>query len=79
MSGEKRPQMIDRIVKTRNYLTHYDSKLEQETVKGEALKFMCRKMNALFRLHFLKIIGFNEQEIDNIVDKCSYFKSECNL
>ena len=78
MSGERRSQMIDRIVKTRNYLTHYDSKLEQEAAKGEVLEFLCRKMNALFRLHFLKLIGFNEQEIDRIVDKCSYFKGECN-
>ena len=79
MFGEKRPQMIKKIVVTRNYLTHHDSKLEQEAAKGEVLKFLCRKMNALFRLHFLKLIGFNEQEIEHIVDKCSYFKGECNL
>ena len=79
MSGEKRSQMIDRIVKTRNYLTHYDSDSERQAAKGEVLKFLCRKMNALFRLHFLKLIGFDEQEIDAIVDKCSGLKGECNL
>lgn len=79
MFGEKRPLMIDKIVKTRNYLTHYDLKLEQEAAKGQVLEFLCHKMNALFRLHFLKLIGFNEQEIDSIVDKCSGLKGECNL
>ena len=79
MCGDKRLQLIERIVDTRNYLTHYNSKLEQKAAKGEVLKFLCRKMNALFRLHFLKLIGFNEQEIEHIVDKCSYFKGECNL
>ena len=79
MSGEKKSQMIDRIVKTRNYLTHYDSNLEQEAAKGRVLEFFCRKMNALFRLHFLKLIGFNEQEINHIVDKCPGLKGECNL
>lgn len=79
MSGEKRPQMIDRIVKTRNYLTHYDSELEQEAAKGRILDFLCGKLNALFRLHFLKLIGFNTQEIDAIVNKCSYLKGVCNL
>ena len=79
MSGEGKSQMIDRIVKTRNYLTHYDSDSERQAAKGEVLKFLCRKMNALFRLHFLKLIGFNEQEIDHIVDKCPYFKGECKL
>ena len=79
MFGQKRPKMINKIVKTRHYLTHYEEKLEQEAAKGEELEFLCRKMNALFRLHFLKLIGFSEQEIDDIVDKCSYFKGECNL
>ena len=79
MGGKNRPRLIDKIVKTRNYLTHYNSDLESETAKGEVLKFLCRKMNALFRLHFLKLIGFNEQGINAIVDKCSYLKGECNL
>lgn len=79
MFGEKRSQMIRRIVNTRNYLTHYDLKSEPEAAKGQALKFLCHKMNALFRLHFLKLIGFNEQEIDHIVDKCPHFKGECKL
>ncbi len=79
MFGEKRPQMIKKIVVTRNYLTHHDSKLEQEAAKGKDLEFLCHKMNALFRLHFLKLIGLNEQEIDEIVDNCSYLKGQCNL
>ena len=79
MCGERRPQLIKSIKDTRNYLTHYDSDLESKAAKGEGLKFLCRKMNALFRLQFLKLIGFDEQEIDDIVDKSFYFKGECNL
>ena len=79
MGGERRLELIDKIVKTRNYLTHYDSGLESKTAKGEVLQFLCRKMNTLFQLHFLKLIGFNEQEIDSIVDECLYLKRECNL
>ena len=79
MCGDKRSQLIDEIIKTRNYLTHYDSELEQKAAKGQMLEFLCRKMKVLFRLHFLKIIGFNEHEINDIVDKYSYFKGECNL
>lgn len=79
MCGEGRPQLIDKIVTTRNYLTHYDPNSESKAAKGQALEFLYRKMNALFRLHFLKLIGFNEQEIDSIVDKCSSLKGECSL
>ena len=79
MGRDNKAQLIDKIVKTRNYLTHYSSDLESEAAKGEVLQFLCSKMNALFRLHFLKLIGFDEQEIDEVVDKCPYFKGECNL
>ena len=79
MCGEKRPLLIDRIVKTRNYLTHYDSDLESETAKGDVLRYLCIKMNVLFRLHFLKLIGFNEQEINAVVNECPFFKGVCNL
>ena len=79
MGGERRPKLIDSIVKTRNYLTHYGPGSEQEAAKGRVLEFLCVKMNALFRLHFLKLIGFSGQEIDEIVDKCSYLKGQCNL
>lgn len=79
MCGENRPGLIKSIKDTRNYLTHYDSDLESKAAKGKVLEFLCLKMNALFRLQFLKLIGFDEQEINAIVDKCSYFKGECNL
>ena len=79
MCGEGRLQLIEKIVKTRNYLTHYDPSLESKAAKGQVLEFLCIKMNALFRLHFLKLIGFNEQEINGIVDKCPILKGECNL
>ena len=78
IDDERRPQLINSIKNTRNYLTHYDSKLEPKAAKGGDLEFLCGKMNALFRLHFLKLIGFDAQEIDAIVDKCSYLKGACN-
>ena len=79
IDDERKSQVIDKIRDTRNYLTHYDSKLEPKAAKGEALQFLCHKMDALFRLHFLKLIGFNTQEIGTIVDKPSSLKGACNL
>ena len=78
MGGEHRSKLIGSIVRTRNYLTHYDLGLEQKAAKGWDLEFLCRKMNALFRLHFLKLIGFDGQEIDSIVSKYSSLRSECS-
>ncbi len=79
MCGENRSKLLKKIVKTRNYLTHNDPKLESKAAKGKELQFICLKMDALFRLQFLKLIGFNEREIDDIVDKCLYLKRQCNL
>ena len=79
IDDERKPKLINRIKDTRNYLTHYDSELEPKAAKGQVLEFICYKMNALFRLHFLKLIGLNEQEINSIVDNCSGLKGQCNL
>ena len=79
MCGERRAGLIDKIVKKRNYLTHHNPDLEPEVAKGKRLSFIYRKMHALFRLQFLKLIGFDKQEINVIVDKSPYFKGECNL
>ena len=66
----KRNNLIDRIVNTRNYLTHYDLSLESEAAKGDDLWTLCLKMELLFQLHFLQLIGFNREEIDSIVANC---------
>ena len=81
IDNERKPRLINSIKDTRNYLTHpdSDSDLELKAAKGEDLKLLCLKMNALFRLQFLRLIGFNEQEIIEIVDKCTRLKGECNL
>ena len=62
--------LIDRIVNTRNYLTHYDQSLESEAAKGDELWTLCLKMELLFQLHILKFIGFSREQIDSIVANC---------
>ena len=81
IDNERKPRLINSIKDTRNYLTHpdSDSDLESKAAKGKDLILLCLKMNALFRLQFLKLIGFDEQEIDDIVDECARLKGECNL
>ncbi len=63
----KRESLINKIVKTRNYLTHYDLSLESEAAKGEDLWPLCLKMELLFQLHFLQLIGFSQEQIDSLL------------
>ncbi len=67
---KKQKELISRIVNTRNYLTHYDQSLELEAAQGDALWSLYLKMELLFQLHFLHLIGFNREEIDSIVANC---------
>ena len=61
-SKKARNELINSIVNTRNYLTHYDSALEPRVAKGENLEMLCHKMESLFRLELLQLIGFNEEK-----------------
>ena len=63
----KRDNLIDRIVNTRNYLTHYDLCLESEAVEGQDLWNLCVNMEMLFQLHFLQLIGFSREQIDSLL------------
>ena len=64
---KKQKELINRIVNTRNYLTHYDLSLESKAAQGEALWPLCLKMELLFQLHFLQLIGFTHEQIDAIL------------
>ena len=79
MGGDYSPKLVNSIINTRNYLTHYDPDLEEKAAEGQSLEFLILKMNALFRLHFLKLIGFDEEEIGSIVNECSSLRGACSM
>lgn len=63
---KERKKLISQIVDTRNYLTHHSS--ISEDIKD--LRTLCQKIEALFQLHFLLLIGFSREEIKSIACKC---------
>lgn len=65
---EQREQIIKDIKNTRNYLTHYDESLETKAVHGIDLYYLCLKMEAIFQLHFLHVLGFTVDEVKFIFD-----------
>lgn len=56
------------IVDTRNYLTHYDSPLESKASTGRDLLLLCLRMEAIFQLHILHVLGFTYAEIKSVFD-----------
>ena len=69
---KKRRKLINRIVDMRNDLTHPSSNSEYI----EDLWVLCQKMEALFQLHFLQLIGFSQEEIRSISWNCSELRQK---
>jgi hypothetical protein len=67
--SKERKKLIRKIVDTRNFLTHYDRKLESKAADGAQLHALCVIAEAILQLHFLKELGFTDDEIELIIAK----------
>jgi len=54
---EERENLIAKIVRTRNYYTHYSSGLRNRAAHGEELLRLCQEMEKIFQLSFMDLIG----------------------
>ena len=72
-------ELINSIIDTRNYLTHHDPSKEPKVAKGVDLWPLCLKMELLFELHILQVMGFSREKIDSIVDNCPKLKRKSTL
>lgn len=61
--AKQRKHFICKVIDTRNYMTHYDTKLSQKAAGGEELWKLCMKLEVLFQLHFLQLIGLSGESI----------------
>ncbi|WP_312388827.1 ApeA N-terminal domain 1-containing protein [Stutzerimonas nitrititolerans] len=73
-TSAERSKLLRKIVDTRNYLTHYSESLHDKSAKGRDLWVLCMKMEVIFNLHFLKVIGFADEEISRVVENCHPLK-----
>ena len=75
-NSNERTKLLRKIVDTRNYLTHYNENLKDNVAEGEELWDLCQKIEVIFQLHFLKVIGFNEEEINSVIENSYPFKQK---
>ena len=78
-NSKKRNSFIGKVVDTRNYLTHYDSSLENKAANGEDLWKLYRKLEALFQLHFLQLIGMDIESIKSIIKENKDLRNKLGL
>ena len=70
----------NQVVKTRNYLTHYDLKIGNEAVteSGELLK-LYSKLEALVQLHMLRLLGFEDDYVKAIATRYPPLKKKLGI
>lgn len=77
-TSKERSKLLRKIVDTRNYLTHYNHEIKDKAANGRELWILCVKMELIFNLHFLKVIGLTDDEIESVVKNCQPLKRKIN-
>lgn len=75
-TDSERRKLLRKIVDTRNYLTHYSESLHDAAATGRDLWVLCLKMEVIFNLHFLKVIGLTDEEVNGVVANCYPLKQK---
>lgn len=70
---------IRKVKDTRNYFTHYDIKLLSRAATGEDLWNLCMKLECLFQLHFLRLMGLDKEQIDILLKPNEGFRRKLGL
>ena len=73
---EEQEDLKSTIAATRNYLTHYDKRLESKAARGKDLWLLYIKMEAIFQLHLLKMLGFTDAKIESIYRNNHYLRNK---
>ena len=71
---EDKDIFINRVVDTRNYLTHYDKNLREKAVDGEQLYYVTQQLKIVIVICLLSELGFNFKEIKNLLAKNRRYK-----
>ncbi|WP_192182678.1 HEPN domain-containing protein [Mesorhizobium amorphae] len=71
LGGSRDRESFVRKIDTRNYLTHFDERLKTRAATGKAIWPIYIKMEAIFQLQLLTVLGFSKAEISDLVGKSS--------
>lgn len=66
-TSSTRSKLLTKIVDTRNYLTHYSEHLKDKSAKGRELWVLCTKMEIILTLHFMKVIGLDNDKVNELI------------
>lgn len=66
-TADARKDFVDKVADTRNFLTHYDPKLAERAAHGLDIYYLTCRLEALFQLHLLTMIGISPERIEHLL------------
>lgn len=78
-SHKERNSFIDTVVDMRNHLIHSDSDPSEPTSNIREMYVLSMKLQSLFQLHLLKVLGMDEKSIEEIVRKNNVLRRNLEL
>lgn len=76
---QRQEDFINMTVSTRNYFTHYSSEKSGGAVRDVKLISLCRKLEGLFQLHLLKVIGVDQSDMETITKNNVALRSKLGI
>ena len=68
-----------KVASTRNYLTHFSKGNEKRAASGEELWYLHRKLEALFQMHLMRRIGFDDKSIEFMARENDVLRAKLGL
>jgi hypothetical protein len=68
-SIKDKKSLIDRAVKTRNYMTHYDETLKSDAAQGAMLFQLTQALRLFVEMCLIEEMGFSRDQIDSLYSK----------
>lgn len=65
----KPKNIISQIVDTRNFFTHYDDELKEQSLDSNKLYMASERLKFILEVCFLFQLGFSDEEIKSLIDK----------
>lgn len=78
-SASERKSFVGKVLDTRNFLTHYDPRLADQSSSGTELWELCMKLEGLFQLHLLRLIKMNDDLINKLIRENNAIRHKLNL
>ncbi len=73
---EDKKTFIQKVVVTRNYLTHYDSSLKDQAAEREELYHITQKLKILLEVCLLAQLGFSFDDIKSLISRNRRYRHE---